>query len=69
MLDPRPGRTADELARDAGIELPDARAPLADAARAFDAVAYGGRTGDRESYDSVCRADDAVRRHGRIVVP
>jgi len=67
VLDPRPGRTADELAREAGVELPNARTALIEAATAFDAVAYGGRPGDRTSYDTVRRADDAVRGGSRVV--
>lgn len=43
LLDERPGRTADEVAVDAGTRLPALRADLVAGARAFDDVTYGGR--------------------------
>jgi len=43
VLDERPGRTADEAARDAGKLLPDLAADLAAGARLFDEVTYGSR--------------------------
>lgn len=60
VLDARPGRTADELAADAGRSLPAAREVLAAAATTFDAVAYGDRPATSGDYDVVCRADDAA---------
>ncbi|MFG2171411.1 DUF4129 domain-containing protein [Streptomyces niveus] len=50
ILDPRPGRTADEAAADAGRALPEHATALRAAARAFDDVTYGGRTADRQTY-------------------
>ncbi|MFE5669284.1 DUF4129 domain-containing protein [Streptomyces niveus] len=50
ILDPRPGRTADEAAADAGRALPEHATGLRAAARAFDDVTYGGRTADRQTY-------------------
>ncbi len=44
LLDPRPGRTADEAAREAGAALPQCAEALASAARDFDDIWYGGRT-------------------------
>jgi hypothetical protein len=44
VLDPRPGRTAAELSREAGGRLPALAADLRDATATFDAVWYGGRT-------------------------
>jgi hypothetical protein len=41
VLDPRPGRTADEAADVAALRLPELRADLAQAARLFDDVCYG----------------------------
>ena len=41
LLDDRPGRTADEAAREAGRVLPDLAAGLTAAARLFDDVTYG----------------------------
>lgn len=48
VLEPRPGRTAEEVAADAGHHLPDLAGDLRRAARIFDEVWYGGRpaTGD-----------------------
>lgn len=43
LLDERPGRTALELATEAGRILPGAAAGLRAAARVFDDVCYGGR--------------------------
>lgn len=50
LLDPRPGRTADEAAAEAGRRLPDHARRLLAAAATFDAVTYGGRTADRNAY-------------------
>jgi hypothetical protein len=50
LLDPRPGRTADEAAAEAGRSLPDHADGLRAAAREFDDVTYGGRTADRQAY-------------------
>lgn len=43
VLDERPGRTADEVAAEAGRSLPASAAGLRSAARLFDDVQYGGR--------------------------
>jgi hypothetical protein len=43
LLDPRPGRTAAEVARAGGSAIPVAAAALRDAAVAFDEVWFGGR--------------------------
>jgi hypothetical protein len=61
LLDVRPGRTADEVARDAGAVLPSVSRDLAGAARLFDDVWFGGRVADRSSYDRMVAVDDAVR--------
>lgn len=50
ILMPQAGRTADELARQAGLAFPDHADGLAAAARLFDRVRYGGDTGTREGY-------------------
>ncbi|MGW8886704.1 DUF4129 domain-containing protein [Streptomyces sp. NPDC055749] len=50
LLDPRPGRTADEAAAEAGRALPQHADRLRAAARAFDDVTYGGRTADEQAY-------------------
>lgn len=50
LLEPHPGRTADEAAAEAGRSLPSHAAGLRTAARDFDDVTYGGRTADRQTY-------------------
>jgi hypothetical protein len=50
LLDPRPGRTADEAAAEAGRSLPAHADGLRVSAREFDDVTYGGRTADRQAY-------------------
>ncbi|MGW2058335.1 DUF4129 domain-containing protein [Streptomyces sp. NPDC001840] len=50
LLDPRPGRTADEAATEAGRPLPGHADRLRAAAREFDDVTYGGRTADQQTY-------------------
>ncbi len=62
LVDARPGRTADEIARDTAAALPSVARDVREAARIFDDVWYGGRTADAASYERVARADDAVRR-------
>ncbi|MFD3488334.1 DUF4129 domain-containing protein [Streptomyces sp. NPDC058665] len=60
ILDPRPGRTADEAAADAGRSLPDHATALRSAARAFDDVTYGGRTADHRTYLRLSELDLAL---------
>lgn len=62
LLDPRPGRTADEAAAAGGLALPACAEQLRAAARTFDDVWYGGVPAT-EAMDAQLRAvDDAVRR-------
>jgi len=61
VVDDLPGRTADEIARDAGAALPAAAADLRSAARLFDDIWYGGRTADRASYDRLVAVERVVR--------
>ncbi len=62
LLDPRPGRTADEAAAEAAVSLPDHAADLRAAARAFDDVTYGGRTGRPETYERLRALDSTLDR-------
>ncbi len=62
LLDPRPGRTADELAAEAGRMLPTARDLLTSAASTFDTVVYGDRTATADDYGTVRRADEAAAK-------
>lgn len=57
VLDPHPGRTADEAATEAGRLLPAHADRLRAAARVFDDVTYGGRTADEAAYRTMCTLD------------
>jgi len=61
ILDPRPGRTADETAREVAAVSPDAAGPVTTAARRFDEVQYGARPASADDYAAIGAADDAVR--------
>jgi hypothetical protein len=60
VLDPRPGRTAGEVARDAGAAVPGIADDLRRAAVVFDEVWYGGRTADARSYAVLVEVDGRV---------
>ncbi|MFF4080755.1 DUF4129 domain-containing protein [Streptomyces sp. NPDC001777] len=60
LLTPRPGRTADEAAAEAGRSLPAHATRLRAAAKAFDDVTYGGRTADERAYLDVRDLDLAL---------
>lgn len=62
LLDPRPGRTADEAAAEAAVSLPGHAADLRAAARTFDDLTYGGRTGDPDTYARLRTLDLALDR-------
>ncbi|MFF9206482.1 DUF4129 domain-containing protein [Streptomyces sp. NPDC014986] len=62
LLDIRPGRTADEAAAEAGLALPAHTDRLHTAARAFDDVAYGGRTATEHSYRQLAALDRDLDR-------
>lgn len=64
VLDPRPGRTADDIARIAGAALPDAAAALRAATAAFDAVWFGGRAATAADAAAGRVAAEAVRQAG-----
>jgi hypothetical protein len=61
VLDPRPGRTAGEVARDAGAAAPALADDLRRAAQVFDEVWYGGREAGPHSYATLVEVDDRVR--------
>lgn len=61
IVEDLPGRTADEIARDAGAALPAAAADLRSAARLFDDIWYGGRTADKAAYDRLVEVERVVR--------
>lgn len=62
LLDPRPGRTADEAARDAGGVLPELRQDLLRAASVFDEVWYGGRPATPAMHETLRDLDSRVAR-------
>ncbi len=67
VLDPRPGRTADEVAAEAGRLVPTIAAPLRRGVGVFDDVWYGGRSADAASYAVLVEIDAAVTG-ARLVV-
>ncbi|CPR11013.1 integral membrane protein [Mycobacterium bohemicum DSM 44277] len=71
VLEPAPGRTANELARDAGAALPHLSDELNQAATAFNDVTYGERPGTPEAYRMVADLDDHLRyrSHGAPGTP
>lgn len=60
LVDARPGRTADEIARDGGTALPAVAGDLRAGARLFDDIWYGGRPADSASYQQLVALDRAV---------
>jgi hypothetical protein len=61
ILDPAPGRTANELARDAGARIPHLTSELSQAATAFNDVTYGERPGTPTAYKMIVDLDDHLR--------
>jgi hypothetical protein len=64
VLDPVPGRTATELAKDAGAELPALAGEFRHAADAFNDVTYGERPGTEPGYRLIADLDDHLRMRG-----
>jgi hypothetical protein len=62
LLHPRPGRTAAEVANDAGRLLPAHAERLRSTAADFDSVAYGGRRADHPMYRRLRDLDNDLRR-------
>jgi Domain of unknown function (DUF4129) len=60
ILPPRIGRTADELAAEAGRALPAHADALRDAARQFDEIRYGQRPGSRAGYERLSELDRQI---------
>lgn len=61
LLQPVPGRTANELAREAGQVLPDLRPDLLDAATCFNDVTYGERPGTAAAYGRIADLDKRLQ--------
>lgn len=66
VLNPAAGRTATELAGEAGRALPDLADELDSATTAFNDVTYGNLEGTQTNYGLVSDLDDRVRALGRI---
>jgi cell division protein FtsL len=64
LIDPRPGRTADELAVEAGRLLPALAADLSAGARIFDDVSYGLRPAGAAQAERLRRLADAAEAAG-----
>jgi hypothetical protein len=65
VLNPVPGRTATELARDAGTALPGLVNEFRSAAEVFNDVTYGQRPGTEPEYRAVADLDDRLRQQTR----
>ncbi|MDQ1486334.1 MAG: hypothetical protein QOJ62_2027 [Actinomycetota bacterium] len=65
VLNPVPGRTATELARDAGTALPGLLNEFRSAAEVFNDVTYGERPGTEPEYRTVADLDDRLRQQTR----
>src|SRR3954468_21209133 len=63
LIEPRLGRTATEVARDAGAVAPPLRSALDAAASTFGEVWYGGRQASAADYRVIVDLDDALARY------
>ncbi len=61
-LDPVPGRTATELARDAGAALPGLSPEFSRAAETFNGVTYGAQAGTESGYRQIAELDRSLLR-------
>lgn len=61
VLTTSPGTTAHDFAVRAATAFPDHRAPLGDAATAFDGVRYLGRVGTRDQYEAMAALEVSLR--------
>lgn len=68
-LNPAPGRTANELARDAGAALPQLAGQLSDAATAFNDVTYGEQPGTQRAYQMIADLDDHLLFRSATTAP
>lgn len=69
VLSPNLGRTANELALDAGAVLPHLGGELSTAATAFNDVTYGERPGTPAAYQIIADLDDHLRSRSRTGAP
>jgi Domain of unknown function (DUF4129) len=61
ILEPAPGRTANELAHDAGARLPPLASEFSQAASTFNDVTYGEIPGTPAAYQMIVDLDDHLR--------
>lgn len=66
VLDPAPGRTANELASDAGARIPHVAREFTQAATAFNDVTYGEQPGTSADYQVIADLDDRLRFDSRV---
>ena len=69
VLVPQPGRTANEVAHEAGSWLPELRSDLIGGALVFDEVHYGDHPGDGEADATLRRLDERVRHARSTAAP
>lgn len=69
VLDAAPGRTANELARDAGAALPHLAGELSQAATAFNDVTYGELPGTEPEYRMIADLDEHLRSRSPAGAP
>jgi Domain of unknown function (DUF4129) len=69
MLNPAPGRTANELAHDAGACIPHLASELSRAATTFNDVTYGERPGTPAAYQIIVDLDDHLRVRSVVGLP
>jgi hypothetical protein len=63
------GRTANEVAAQAGERFPRQDAELAAAARSFDQIRYGGGAGTHDGYERLCALDAALATLRPVAAP
>lgn len=68
VLEPRPGRTADEISAEAGAVVPAVATQLRIAADLFDEVWYGDRPATNDTYVRLRTADEQITG-ARLAVP
>ena len=68
VLDSRPGRTAGEVARDAGAAVPRLTEPLQRAALTFNQIWYGQRVADAAAYAELVEVDQLVTTNPLVPV-
>jgi hypothetical protein len=61
VVSPAPGRTANELARDAGARIPDLSDEFVSAAATFNDVSYGELPATAADYRRIAELDDRLR--------